>query len=79
MMERAQEKLLKWLLGVNRMTPGYMIKEELQGEKLRTKAGRRTWRSEEILVRGRESELARKLGGGKREGKKEREDVVGVG
>lgn len=78
MMERAQENLLKWLLGVNRMTPGYMIKEELQGE-LRTKAGRRTWRFEEILVRDRESELARKSGGGKREGKKGREHVVGVG
>lgn len=51
----------------------------MQGEKLRTKTGRRAWRFEEILVRGRESELARKLGGGKREGKKGREDVVGVG
>lgn len=51
----------------------------MQGEKLRTKTERRAWRFEEILVRGRKSELARKLGGGKREGKKGREDVVGIG
>lgn len=58
--ERLQERYLRWLLGVSRMTPGYMVREELQREKLRTRAGRRAWRMEERLAEGRGSELARR-------------------
>lgn len=57
--ERVHEKYLRWLLGVSRMTPGYMVREELQREKLRTRAGRKAWRMEERLAEGRGSELAR--------------------
>lgn len=58
--ERVHEKYLRWLLGVSRMTPGYMVREELQREKLRTRAGRKAWRMEERLAEGRGSELARR-------------------
>ncbi|XP_011160748.1 uncharacterized protein LOC105196488 [Solenopsis invicta] len=40
-MEKVQEKYLRWLLGVNWRILGYMIKVELQREKLRTRAERR--------------------------------------
>lgn len=45
---------------MSKMTPGYMIREKLQREKLRTRAGRRAWRMEERLAGGRGSELVRK-------------------
>ncbi|KYN22000.1 hypothetical protein ALC57_05612 [Trachymyrmex cornetzi] len=36
--ERLQERYIRWVLGVERGTPGYMVREELQREKLRVKA-----------------------------------------
>jgi hypothetical protein len=78
-MERMQERYLKWMMGVSWRTPGYMIREELQRDKLRGRAGRRAWGFEERLAEGRGSELARKCweeirerakrGGGYRDGK----------
>lgn len=38
--ERIEKRYLKWVLGVDRQTPGYMIKEKLQKEKLRRTARR---------------------------------------
>lgn len=58
--ERVQERYLRWMLGVSRMTLRYMVREKLQREKLRTRAGRRAWRMEESLAGGRGSELAKK-------------------
>ncbi|KYN09398.1 hypothetical protein ALC57_18503, partial [Trachymyrmex cornetzi] len=46
-------------LGVERRTPGYLVREELQREKLRAKAGKRAWAFEERLRRGGGSRLAR--------------------
>ncbi|KYN17771.1 hypothetical protein ALC57_09941, partial [Trachymyrmex cornetzi] len=50
---------LRWVLGVERGTPGYMVREELQREKLRVKAGKRAWAFEEKLKGGGGGELAR--------------------
>ncbi|KYN21797.1 hypothetical protein ALC57_05823 [Trachymyrmex cornetzi] len=50
--ESLQERYLRWVLGVERRTPGYWVREELQGEKLRAKAGKRAWAFEERLRRG---------------------------
>lgn len=41
--ERLQERYLRWLLRVKRHTLGYLIKEELQREKLKSRTGMRTW------------------------------------
>ena len=41
--EGLQERYLKWVLGVERCTPGYMVREEMQREMLRGKAGMRAW------------------------------------
>jgi len=59
-MERVQEKFLKWVLGVDWRVPGYMVREEMQREKLRVRAGRRAWRFEERLAEGKGSEVARR-------------------
>lgn len=58
-MERLEEKYIKWVLGVERETPGYMVREEIQREKLRGRAGNRAWGFEKRLERGEGSELAR--------------------
>jgi len=45
---------------VTRRTPGYMIREELQRDKLRVRAGRRAWGFAKRLVEGKGSELTRR-------------------
>jgi len=59
-MERLQERYLRWVLGVERRTPGYLVREEVQREKLRIRVGRRAWSFEERLLEGGGSDLARK-------------------
>lgn len=39
--ERLQERFLRRVLGVERSVPGYMIREELQRDKLEVRAGMR--------------------------------------
>jgi len=57
---RLQEKYLRWVLGVDGRTPGYMMREEGKREKMRTRMGRRAIAFEEKLERGEKSEWARK-------------------
>jgi len=57
--ERLEERYLNWVLGVEAKTPRYMVREELQREKLRSRAGRRAWGFEKRLEEGRGSALAR--------------------
>lgn len=38
-MEGLEKSYLRWIMGVDRKTPGYMIKEKLQRKKLRKRAG----------------------------------------
>lgn len=58
-MERGQERFLRWIMGVDWRTPGYMIREEMKRDKLTVRAGRRTWKFEEKLDKGRGGLLAR--------------------
>lgn len=39
-LERMEERFLRWMMRVERGTPGYLLREELQREKLRRRAGR---------------------------------------
>lgn len=48
-MEKLQEKVLRWMLGIDRNTPGYMVREELQREMLRGRVGMKTWGYERKL------------------------------
>lgn len=59
-MERLEERYLKWVLGVDTRTLGYLVREELQREKLRIRAGRKAKNYERQLEEGKGSVLARK-------------------
>jgi len=58
-MERMQERYIRWILGVNWRTPGYMVREETQRDLLRLRAGISAWGFEDRLKRGEGSKLAR--------------------
>ncbi|KAH0816889.1 hypothetical protein GEV33_005903 [Tenebrio molitor] len=47
--ERVQEKYLRWVLGVDRETPGYIVREECKRSKLRVKAGKRAAKIEDRM------------------------------
>lgn len=49
---------LKWVLRMEWGTPGYMVREELQREKFRVRAGKRTWGFKKRLEEGRGSSIA---------------------
>lgn len=57
-MERFQERYLRWLLRVERHTPGYLIREELQREKLKDRASMKAWGYERKLEKGKGEVLA---------------------
>jgi len=57
--EKTEERYMRWLLGVEKRTLWYMMREELQKEKLRGRAGRRAWEFEKRLEEGRGGGLAR--------------------
>lgn len=50
--ERLQDRFFRWVLGVQRSTPGYMVREELQREMLKGRAGMRVWGYERKLKEG---------------------------
>lgn len=58
-MEKMKERYLKWVLGMDRRTREYLVREKLQRDKLRERAGRRAWGYERRLQEGKGSELAR--------------------
>lgn len=58
-MEKMEERYLKWVLGMDRRTREYLVREKLQKDKLRERAGRRAWGYERRLEEGKGSELAR--------------------
>lgn len=57
--ERVDERYLRWILAVERRTPGYLVREELQRYKLKERAGKRAWEYEKRLEEGRGGELVR--------------------
>lgn len=59
-MERLEKKYLRWILKVDKRTLGYLLREELQREKLRGRAGKRSWRFEKKLSEGKRSEITRR-------------------
>ena len=58
--KRIQEKYLRWIFGLNWRTPGYMVRDELEREKMRTRASKRAWKFERKLEEGRGGGIARK-------------------
>lgn len=58
-MEKMEERYLKWVLGMDRRTREYLVRENLQRDKLRERAGRRAWGYERRLEEEKGNELAR--------------------
>lgn len=58
--ERIEEKYMRWVLGVDSRTPGYLVREEMQRDKLRGRTGGRAWGYEKRLSEGKGSDLARR-------------------
>jgi len=57
--EALQEKYLRWILGVKRCTPGYIVREELKRNKMRVETGWRAGRFEERIQKGEGGEIGR--------------------
>jgi hypothetical protein len=52
-LERVQGKYLKWVLGIDRERPGYIVMEETKGDVIRIEAGKRAIRfKERVIERG---------------------------
>lgn len=58
-MEALQKRYLRWVIEVKKRAPGYLIREELQREKLRARAGIRAGNFEKRLERGEENRITR--------------------
>ncbi|KYN00246.1 hypothetical protein ALC62_08992 [Cyphomyrmex costatus] len=69
--EAIQEKYLKWILGLERVTPGYIAREELKRNKLRVEMGWRAGRFEEKLEKGKGGEIGMMCMGEKKESERE--------
>jgi hypothetical protein len=79
--EKVQEKYLRWVLGVDRKTPGYIAREECKRNRLRVKAGKRAAKFEDKKERVRDTDgmLKRKEKEYGEEGEKEIYTTRGTG
>lgn len=59
-MDKLEKRFVRWKLGIDARTPGYMVREKLQREKLRERAQSRVWKFERSLEMGGGSKWARK-------------------
>lgn len=58
--EEVHDRFLRWTMGIDWRTPGYMIREELDRWMMRGRAGKRAWEFEKRLKEGRGGEIARR-------------------
>lgn len=56
----SKKSYITWVLGVEKITPKYMVREKTQRENLRGKAVKKTSGYEERVVEEGESEIARR-------------------
>ncbi|KAJ3620664.1 hypothetical protein MTP99_004593 [Tenebrio molitor] len=54
--EKVPEKYLRWVLGVDRKTPGYIARKECKRSRLRVKAGKRAAKFEDKKERVRDTD-----------------------
>jgi hypothetical protein len=55
--EKIQDRFLRWSLGLDWRTPGYMVREEVKREKIRPEAGKRAVKYKGKLERGEGGEI----------------------
>lgn len=58
-MEKVQERYLKWILGLDIYTPGYVVMEEIKRDKFRIDTGERAHRYEERIRNDNRKELVK--------------------
>jgi hypothetical protein len=71
--EKVQEKYLRGVLGVDRVTPGYIVREECKRSKLRVKAGKRDAKFEDKMDGREECRMLTEWWREKKNNKEERE------
>lgn len=76
-LEKLQERFLKWILGVERSTPGYMVRKELQREKLKGRSEGLELRKE--VRGGKRKNIGKGMLEGDERKSKERSSPKGVG
>lgn len=59
MVEKVQERYLRWIIGVDRVTPGYVVREETKRRKLRIETADRARRYEEKSKKNENKRLMR--------------------
>ena len=47
--EKVQEKYLKWILGLDKETPGYIVREETKRKKMRIDLGKKAVKYEDLM------------------------------
>jgi len=57
--EKMQERYMRWILGLDRCTPGYVVREELKLEKISIEAGSRALKFQEKMKRRTENWMLR--------------------
>lgn len=57
--EKVEERYLRWVMEVDVITPGYIVKKKLKREKIRSRAGRRALRYKKRLEEEKRGQLAR--------------------
>jgi len=73
--ESLHERYLRWIMNVEWRTPGYMVREELQRELLRGRAGLRAVGYEERVKRGEGGKIVRRCWEEVRERAERREEL----
>ncbi|XP_024868138.1 golgin subfamily A member 6-like protein 6 [Temnothorax curvispinosus] len=58
--ESIHERYIRWIFGLNWRTPGYMVRDEVEREKMRGRASKRAWKFEKKLEEGNGGGIARK-------------------
>jgi hypothetical protein len=71
--EKVQEKYLRGVLGVDRVTPGYIVREECKRSKLRGKAGKRAAKFEDKMDGREECRMLTECWREKKKNKEKRE------
>lgn len=58
-MDKIKESYIRWVFELDRRTPKYWTRQKIQKEKLRERAGKKTWGFEKRLEEGKRSDLVR--------------------
>lgn len=58
--ERIQIKYIKWILGLEKSTPSYIVLDETKRDEMEIRSGKRALNYEEKIVTGKTNEIVKK-------------------